>query len=226
MICEIKQTLMKTLKRLLIAFAAVIASGSAASAQYYQMTNQTVNMISSIFNSGANYRGFFDVGFTRGIGTYEANVLEFTTTQGAQFTNWFYMGLGAGVDVLFTKEADNFNPAAFTDRSFTSQGCMIPLYSDFRFTAGSPAKPSFFADLRIGAAFLIGKDYVQIDEAYISRSECFYLRPTVGVRIPVSKSNPKFAVNFGLSYQLITTEYWSNRNIALNSLGLSAGFEW
>lgn len=217
---------MKTLKRIAIALVAVVASVPAASAQYYQMTNQAVNMISSIFNSGANYKGFFDVAFTRGIGTYEANVLEFTTTQGAQFTNWFYAGLGAGVDVLFTKEADDFNPADFNDRSFTSQGCMIPLYSDFRFTIGSPARPSFYADLRLGAAFLVGKDYVQIGEAYISRSECFYLRPAIGVRIPVSRTNTRLAVNLGVSYQLVTTEYWSNRNIALNSLGLSAGFEW
>ncbi len=217
---------MKSIKKTLVALAAIIGCSSAASAQYYQMTNQAVNMISSIFNAGASYKGFLDASFTRGIGTYEANVLEFTTTQGAQFTNWFYMGLGAGVDVIFTQEADDFNPDNFTDRKFTSQGCMIPLYSDFRFNIGDQTKPSFFADLRIGAAFLVGKDYVQIKEAYISRSECFYLRPTVGVRIPVSKSNPKFAVNLGVSYQLVTTEYWSNRNIALNSLGLTAGFEW
>lgn len=217
---------MKLFKKTLLALAAIAGCSHVASAQYYQIANQATNMLTSIFNSGANYKGFLDASFTRGMGSYEANLLEFTTTQGAQFTNWFYVGLGAGVDVIFTNKPDDFNPDRFGDRSFTSQGCMIPLYSDFRFNIGNPTKPSFFADLRIGAAFLVGKDYVQIEEAYISRSECFYLRPSIGVRVPVSKANPKLAVNFGVSYQLIATEYWGNRNIGLNSLGLTAGFEW
>lgn len=218
---------MRAIKKFAIALTMMSGIASSASAQYYQIANQAANMISSIFTAGATYRGFFHTGFTRGMGNYEANVLEFTTTQGAQFTNWFYMGIGAGVDVMFTKENNDFNPSdRWPDQSFTSQGVMIPLYSDFRFNIGNNSKPSFFADLRIGAAFLVGKDYIRINDGYIGQSECFYLRPTVGVRLPVSKSNPKLAVNLGLSYQLITTEYWGGRNIALNSLGLTAGFEW
>lgn len=214
------------MKKFIAALTLIAAATFSASAQYYSMANQAANMISSIFNAGAAYKGFFDAGFTRGIGSYEANVLEFSTTQGAQFTDWFYLGLGAGVDILFTKDSDSFDPDRWPDRSFTSQGVMIPLYSDFRFNIGPRTSPSFFADLRIGAAFLVGKDYIQINDGYIGQSECFYLRPTIGVRLPVSKANPKLAVNLGLSYQLLTTQYWGGSNIALNSLGLTAGFEW
>lgn len=217
------------LKKLFVALLLFVAVGvQQASAQYYAIANQATNMLTNIFTSGAAYRGFLDAAYTRGIGTYKADVLEFSTTQGAQLADWFYIGAGVGVDVLFTDDEENFRPRPgdFNDRSLKQSACMIPVFSDFRFDFGLGSSPSMFLDLRLGASFLVGKDYLQVGDGYISGSECFYLRPSLGCRFPLMKSNPKVALNLALTYQLITTEYYYGGNVALNSLGLKVGFEW
>ena len=50
----------------------------------------------------------------------------------------------------------------------------------------------------------------------------------MGVRIPVSKNNPKQAFDIGVTYKLLTSNYWSRwqRNVTLNSIGVTAAFEW
>ena len=90
---------MKAIKTI-VAAALMIASVQAASAQYYQMVNQATDMISTALRGGANYRGFFDVSYVKGIGDKQANFLEFSTTQGIKYGNIFFMGVGAGVDMM------------------------------------------------------------------------------------------------------------------------------
>ena len=66
-------------------------------------------------------------------------------------------------------------------------------------------------------------------DGFLSNSTQFYMRPTVGLRIPVSRERPDNAVNVGLTYQLITSNnnyYWSSRSLSLNNLGLSVAYEW
>ena len=57
----------------------------------------------------------------------------------------------------------------------------------------------------------------------------FFFRPAIGVRIPVSASNPKQAFNIGITYQLLTSNniyrpYGSSGT--LSSFGATIGFEW
>lgn len=58
----------------------------------------------------------------------------------------------------------------------------------------------------------------------------FYCKPALGVRIPVSSTNQRQAVNIGVAYELITSDnnynYWNDNNITLNCLGVSLSFEW
>ena len=57
----------------------------------------------------------------------------------------------------------------------------------------------------------------------------FFLRPTIGLRIPVSSANQKQAVNIGVTYQLLTSNNNYRRNGAsgtLNAFGATIGFEW
>ena len=124
--------------------------------------------------------------------------------KGFKYANWFFMGVGAGVDIMLPNDHhDYYEP-----------GVMVPLYADFRFLIGDQSKVSANLDLRVGAAFpfnnLIG-------------DENFYLRPSLGVRFPINKNKPKQALNVAFTYQLLVDgcHYWDR-----HSLGATIGFEW
>lgn len=219
---------MKAITKFIASGMLLMGSAQAASAQYYQMVNQATDMISTAIRGGANYRGFFDVSYVKGIGDKQANFLEFSTSQGIKYGNLFFMGVGAGVDMMHTEI--NNNPYAPTDHATTQNSVMIPLFTDFRLNLGSPSALGFFIDLKVGAGFYVSNDYILVGDGYINSSSSFYLKPGIGFRIPVSKTNPKLAVNVGGTYQLLTNSYWynpgRNNNISLSSFGLNVGFEW
>ena len=105
---------------------------------------------------------------------------------------------------------------------------MMPLFTDFRFNIGSPQATNFFIDLRIGCSFLLTDSWVKINNGYLTDSEYFYLKPTIGVRIPVNPNNSKQALNLGISYQLLTSNYWRSyeSNGSLSGLGVGVSYEW
>lgn len=216
------------------ALAVAIAASTCcttASGQYWELANQATNMITSALQGGANYKGYVDASYLMGVGNKRANVLELTTSQGMRVSSCFYMGLGLGAQMLFTDvpQSQAYPPnSEIGGHGFTTTGLAIPLFSDFRFNLGSESSTGFYADVRVGAAFLAGNDYIQVSDGYLTNSSCFYLRPSVGVRIPVSKSHPKQAINVGVAYQLLSSSYWyiSNNNTTLNAIGVNVGFEW
>lgn len=213
-----------------------------AHAQYYQLANQIPQMIQPALTGGFNYRGFVEASFTGGLGSNAVNSVELTTTQGLKYSNWFFMGVGAGVNVLFSnyKESDlpgNYNPGYYPGNgnynpsyNHNTTGVMIPLYSDFRFNFGQEKNVGFFVDARLGAAFLVGKNYLNTPNGIINNSQGFYFRPTVGIRIPTNGNDSRQAINVGVSYQLITNNYWNwnwyYSSTTLNSLGASISYEW
>lgn len=148
------------------------------------------------------------------------------------------MGVGAGVNIVFAGEKDTNHPEDYNNwgngydpgYSWHDTGVVIPLYTDFRFNIGKETDTSFFADVRLGASFLVGKNYLRTPEGLLSNNEGFYFKPTIGVRIPVNGKNSKQAINVGVSYQLITNNYWNwsgyYQGTTVNSLGASVGFEW
>lgn len=219
----------KYLLTLLMAIAAIPAS-----AQYYEIANQIPQLISPALSGSFNYKGFVEAAYLKGIGSRNADFLEFSTTQGFRYSSWFFMGVGIGVDVLFAHTDDTRygygQPSCQwpTDKDLNANGVMVPLYTDFRFTAGNPAGVSFFADIRFGCSFLVSNSYIRIDQGYLSSSENFYFRPSIGLRIATNSSNPKQAIDLGVTYQLITSNYWYSysRNVCLNALGVSVGYEW
>lgn len=229
---------MKNIYTLILLLSSIFGAALSAEAQYYDIATQLPNVLSPILSGSGRYKGFAEARFLKGIGANQADILDFSTSQGYQYNNWFYMGAGLGVDILFAHQDSNWGngwQGGYYDnidpnRSSTTTGVMIPLFTDFRFTipAKNASSPSFFADLRLGASFLIGRDYIRINNGYLTNNEYFYLSPTIGVRIPVNKEKPRQAVNIGLSYQLLTSNYWTgySNSVTLNSLGLSASFEW
>jgi len=223
---------MKKILAFTIAAMGILSPGT-VSAQYYEIANQLPNLITPALSGSMNYKGYVEGHYLKGVGDYKADFYGISTSQGFRYASWFFMGVGIGVDGI-TAHADNDfgnwdNPDySYTEHGSRSSGVMIPIFTDFRFNIGNPSSVAFTAGIKIGCSFLMGQDYLEISDGYITNQEYFYLRPSIGVRIPISKTNSKQAVNFSADYQLLTSNYWSSwaRNITLNGLGISASFEW
>lgn len=218
----------------IIAFVILILGSSIKSdAQYYEIANQIPQLISPALRGGMNYKGYVELSYLKGIGNKNVDFLSFSTSQGFRYANWFFMGVGIGADVVFSHVGDNYGnwthpmPQDGTITTMTT-GVMIPLFTDFRFNFGNAKNASFFADVKLGCSFLVGKNYLQVGDGYLSSQQYFYLKPAIGVRIPVNSQNQKQAVNVGVSYQLLTSNYWNSyySNLTLNSLGVNVSYEW
>ncbi len=231
-----KRITMKIPHMIKMAFAALamIFTTAQANAQYYEIANQIPRLISPALSGSFNYKGFLEAGYSKTFGSYDADFLEISTSQGFRYADWFYMGVGIGVDVLFAHKNEHWGEwgdsySGFDhNHSSTTSAAMLPIFSDFRFNIGGADSASFFIDLKIGCSFLLSRDYIEIGGGYLTNQQYFYLRPAVGIRIPTNANNPKQAVNLGVTYKLLTSNYWSSweRNITLNSLGAMISYEW
>lgn len=199
---------------------------SQISAQYTSIVNQAANILQTAIVGGASYKGFVDVSYTSGIGNLKASFAGVSTVHGFQFNNWFFMGAGLGVDYVYS-DVHKYYQGDFGSKGVRSSGAMVPIFTDFRFNIGSRTSTSFFIDVKAGGSFLIGKKYLAIENGYLSGAEYFMLKPSLGLRIPVSQ-NGKQAFNIGVTYQLLTCNYWYNysNSSTLNSLGGTVSYEW
>lgn len=221
---------MKKIYALTAIFATVATT--AATAQYYNIANQVANVLQAPLNGSARYKGFVEASYIKGLGNVEADFLEITTSQGMQYNSWFYMGVGLGASVVFSHQdnnvpADYWNQPGYIDRDSRTTGVMIPLFTDFRFTPWGN-NMGLYIDVKAGCSFLVGKDYLRINRGYLTNQEYFYLRPSIGVKVPVNPDKPKQAIDFGVSYQLLTSNYWNGyyTDKAINGLGLTIAYEW
>lgn len=221
------------IRRLSILAATAVALGATdASAQYYEIANQIPNLITPALSGSMRYKGFVEAEYLHSLGDYTSDFVGISTAQGFTYSSWFFMGAGLGVQYVHTTPGDGWDPGMRPgngNRSWSNNGVMIPLFTDFRFTLGNnPSAIGFFIDLRIGASFLASDNYLQIGNGYITNNEYFYLRPAIGFRIPVSAKSPKQAVDIGFSYQLLTSNYWYTwqRNATINSIGVNVAYEW
>ena len=221
---------MKRLFFLCLLIAALMPAGM--SAQYYQIANQLPSLISPALSGSLNYRGFVEFSGLAGLGHNRSNDISITTSQGFQYASWFYMGVGLGVDVMMAQQPDGWQPDLDYDymrHDGSKTKVMIPVFSDFRFNIGPRETTSFFIDVKLGASWLIGSSYLRMADGCLSSGTQFFLRPSVGVRVPVSKQNPKQAVNIGLAYQLLTSNnnyYWNSNSLTLHNLGVTVSYEW
>ncbi len=214
------------------------ATSVGASAQLYEIANQIPNLISPALSGSLNYKGYVEAGFAGGIGNYRANVASISTSQGFRYSNWFFMGAGIGVDMMFAGAAPN---TSFTDLGYnyldpyyshskTSTAWFLPVFTDFRFKIGGNGGKSIsaFVDLKLGATFMLNNSYFNLGNGAITSRESFYLKPALGVSIPVSQDHPQQAINIGLTYQLVTANWWNvgDHNVSLNAIGGSVSFEW
>lgn len=198
-----------------------------ATAQYTSIVNQATNMMQTALMGGMRYRGYVEASYTGGFGNLQADFVGISTVQGVQYADWFFMGAGLGVDLVYSKTDASYN-GWFGDRKTRTSGAMVPIFTDFRFNIGGNQGPSFFIDIKAGGSFLIGKNYLAIENGYINGSEYFMLKPSIGLRVPVG-GNGKRSMNLGLTYQLLTCNYWWYNNTnsgTLNSLGATVSYQW
>lgn len=225
----------KSLRRIIAVVVGMIifGVGQQAKAQYYEIANQLPGVISPALSGSMNYKGFIELSGVAGFGDNRANIIGVTTSQGFQYSSWFFMGAGLGVEVAMTNSdmlSSDVGQARYREHSNSSTKVMIPVFSDFRFNFGNTGGVSFFADVKLGAIWLIGNSYLRLQEGCMTGDAQFYCKPALGVRIPVSSTNQRHAVNIGVAYELITSDnnynYWNDNNITLNCLGVSLSFEW
>ena len=198
-----------------------------ATAQYTSIVNQATNMMQTALMGGMRYRGYVEASYTGGFGNLQADFVGISTVQGVQYADWFFMGAGLGVDLVYSKTDASYN-GWFGDRKTRTSRAMVPIFTDFRFNIGGNQGPSFFIDIKAGGSFLIGKNYLAIENGYINGSEYFMLKPSIGLRVPVGE-NGKRSMNLGLTYQLLTCNYWWYNNTnsgTLNSLGATVSYQW
>ncbi len=221
-----------TLRALLVSALAVFGMGS-ASAQYAQIANQLTNLISPALSGSASYKGFVELSGMPGFGANRANFVGVSTSQGFRYRSWFFMGAGVGVDVVRSYISGNLyslgpdEPQWRKDASRTK--AMIPVFSDFRFMIGPSEGINFYIDVKLGAAWLIGGNYLLLENGYTSNQTQFYLKPSMGIRIPTSSGDTKHAFNIGVTYQLLTSNNnwgYNRYSKSLNNVGLTLGYEW
>lgn len=224
---------MKWIKFPVIA-ALTLAGMIPARAQIGDIVNGLTNVALPAIQQGPGYKGYVESDFTLGVGNYRSNFLTLATSQGYKFNDWFYMGAGIGVDFLWSTVNSGWgdgwadqNPDWYA-HEHTKTAVMIPVFSDFRFILGAQTDVGFFINLRLGAAFLCSDSYVQIRDGYLTNRNYFYFQPAFGLRIPVNSTNPRQAIDIGIHYRLMTSDYWSTwqHDATINGLGLNITYEW
>lgn len=202
------------------------------SAQYYEIATQLPQLISPALSGSFNYKGYVELSGLAGLGHNRANDIGISTSQGFRYASWFFMGVGTGVDVMMAQQPEGWLPSPDFDymyRRSSKTKVMIPVFTDFRFNIGPESGTSMFVDLKLGAAWLLGNDDLRMADGFMTNTTQFFFRPTVGVRIPVSATSPRQAVNVGVTYQMLTSNnnyYWRSNSLTLNNLGVSIAYEW
>jgi hypothetical protein len=217
---------MKKSSKFVIA-SVMLGTAVTANAQYYAIADRMADMITPALFGGLNYHGLVEVSAIKGIGENNGDFVGISTSQGFKYADWLFMGVGIGVDALFT-HVDSYYDNHI--QSTTKNGWIIPLFTDFRFNFGNSSSVNYYIGTKIGCSFLVSDKDIHVNRGYITSDECFYLKPSVGVRIPAGTTNHN-AVTLAVSYQLITPgyeryDYGDNQSISLNGFGISVGYEW
>lgn len=220
---------MKKIYAIILLFVA--ASSLSCDAQIYEAINTLQSVIRPAISGSGRYKGYVEAGYSHTLSHYNGDFIEISTSQGYQYNSWFYMGAGLGVDLLLSHPGEHWNEMETPvpgNRPFTKTAPMLPLFADFRFLIANSSSISFFLDLKIGCSFLLTNKNIAIGDGFLTNREYFFLDPSIGLRLPCNKKNPKQAVDVGVKYKLLTSNYWYNynNNITLQSIGAFIGFEW
>lgn len=219
-------------KFIVLILLCITAVSSSVNAQIYEAINTLQSVISPALSGSGRYKGSVEGGYTHTIGKYNADMVELSTSQGYQYNSWFYMGAGLGIDLLLSHKGNDWHDGMTTEppsmKGVATTAPMLPLFADFRFLIGDTKNIAFFLDLKVGCSFLLTDKVIAIGKGYLTNREYFFLNPSIGLRLPCNKKNNKQAVDVGVKYKLLTSNYWYNynNNITLQAIGAFVAFEW
>ncbi len=154
----------------LAVIASVVFSSQSTKAQDY-------------FKNG--YRGYADLGYTIGVGDYELNRFEISTTHGYQVNPYFFIGAGVGFHFMPKYETKGMYIAHDTRDSKVS----IPLFVDFRGTF-TKTKLAPFIDIKLGH--------------FVTNGDGFYASASAGCRL---KTIEKQAISISIGYTFEKLEF-------------------
>lgn len=207
------------LKKLALLIALVFAIAFSANAQY-GAGSHIRSMLSPALSGSFSYKGYVEGSYLRGLGDDRFDVAEISTTQGFTYSSWLFMGAGLGIDLMIPS-LDNGLKGEYS--------VMVPIYADFRFNIGNQSRVGLNIDLRLGTAINFNDDFYT-NNGYLLEDECWYIRPSISMRIPLSQENPRKALTIGVTYQLLMSDAyycynWYDDKLYHN-VGATIGFEW
>lgn len=208
------------MKRIFLAILLLFCLVPSSKAQYGFLADRITDMLTPALSGSFNYKGYVDVAYLAGLGDYNerTDILEISTSQGFNYASWCFMGVGAGVNILFPQPAKvSYNQDV---------AVMVPFFTDFRFNIGQANRVGLVIDLKVGGSLLVTDEDFYIGWSCMSNSLSFYLKPSIGLRIPINKKTGKQALSVTASYQLTTPKFVSGYNFCLNNLGATVAFEW
>ena len=163
------------------------------------------------WNVQPGYRSFYDLGVNLSTGGISKNNFEISTSQGYQLVpTYFYIGTGVAFQAFFNADG----------------ACGFPVFINLRTNLSSASVSPFF-DVRVGYASISNSDYY--------RNGGFYLNPSVGMRIALSKTvGLNLRVGYTLQYAKTSVYYsdynddiyhrWQNKNIG--GINIQAGIDF
>lgn len=152
------------------------------------------------------YRGFVDIGYTVGLGDFDLNRINFSTSHGYQFNPYLFVGIGIGAQY-------------FDD----SEEWLCPIFADVRcnIIKNTPLIP--FIGIKGGYSFYPEDSFEDVGA---------YINPSVGAKYMISS---KCAVNLSVGYTAQLFDYVETINSGaqiktttknMGGFTISAGFEF
>lgn len=131
------------------------------------------------------YRGYYDLGYSQGIGDYTYGRIELNTAQGYQFSPYFFMGAGVGLHYGLKYTTDDSDwPFEIRDAKID-----IPVFANMKvfFSKGTY---KWFADARFGT--------------YFTNNSGLYGTAAFGCRFPIEGWRD---ISVSLGYSMAEYEY-------------------
>lgn len=153
-------------------------------------------------NTLRGYKGFVDVGYVGDLSDNDANKMEFSTSHGYQFNNYFYVGGGVAASI-------------YTDLDLVA----VPLFVDFRANFINK-KVTPFADIKTG--YSVG----DVKGAYVTTSlgVRFSLKGKKAINLKLEYNYQQY--DYDDSYYSYGSYWSSSYSYDYAGLGVKVGFEF
>lgn len=155
-------------------------------------------------NSLRGYKGFIDFGYVINASDYDAGRVEFTTSHGYQFNNYFFIGGGMGLNYFHDLEAAS-----------------VPVFANFRANF-SNKRITPYGDIKLGGA--LGDDVCGF-YCSISLGVRFKLEKRRAINISLGYVDQGIT-DFEYYYYDNHNNYWGYDDVDLHGISLKLGFEF